>query len=55
MMVVHSRTKRQQLLCVCVGGSHGFSFVPVIGLSSDLHHINALEETHIQLSEIASP
>lgn len=51
-MVVHSRTKRPAI-DVCRGGCDGFSFVLVTEFP-DFRHIKALEETHIQLSEIAS-
>jgi hypothetical protein len=52
-MVVHSRTKRPD-----IDGRKknvmGFHLCKSQS-SSDFCHIKALEETHIQLSEIASP
>lgn len=52
-MVVHSRTKRPAVDVCRGGGCDGFSFVLVTEFP-DFCHIKALEETHIQLSEIAS-
>lgn len=49
-MVVHSRTKRP---ATDVGVGNGFSFMLETEFP-DFGHIKALEETHIQLSEIAS-